>query len=353
MTVDDTTQRAKELSVMGSTVACFGELLLRLNAPGRSRLLQMPRLEVHFGGAEANVAVSLARLGHPSAVISIVPDNALGRACVAELRKHGVMTDAIRFTIGRMGLYFVEAGAIQRPTEVLYDRAGSAFAAASPDMIDWDETLAGCSWLHVSGITPAVGPNAVEAALRSVRAARRLGLSVSFDCNYRARLWQSWGGDAARILRELAAEADLLFGDDRVLAMMLERDFNTGTPAERFERAANHAFSAFGHMARIATTVRVQHSIDQQELAALMSTRGKLVRTGRRALAGVVDRIGAGDAFAAGMLHGLLSSLADDAMLEFALAAACIKHSIPGDFNLTSVHEIEALIRDRALDVRR
>jgi 2-dehydro-3-deoxygluconokinase len=338
---------------VASSVTCFGELLLRLNAPGRELLLQTPRLEVHCGGAEANVAVSLACFGHSVSMISVVPDNPLGRASIAELRRHGVQTDGIRFAPGRMGLYFLSTGAVQRASEVLYDRAGSSFAAAAPALVDWDEALAGTSWLHVSGVTAAIGPKAAQAAMLAVKAARRAKITVSFDCNYRAKLWEAWGGDPASGLRALAAEADLLFADDRVIALMLGREFEAVTAAERFESAADEAFRSFRHLQRVATTIRVQHSSDHHELSAIMNARGRVTSTGRRQLPGIVDRIGAGDAFAAGLLHGLLASLDDEASLEFALVAACLKHSLPGDYNLFGVGDVENAIADRSWDVKR
>ena len=156
---------------------------------------------------------------------SVVPDNPLGKACIGELRRHGVHTEAIHTGVGRMGLYFLTVGAGHRPSEVLYDRAESAFALASPELMDWREILAGVSWLHVSGVTPAVGPNAAEAALRAVRMARAQGRFVSFDCNYRAKLWQRWQGDARVILREIVAESDLLFAEERDMALILGREF--------------------------------------------------------------------------------------------------------------------------------
>ena len=190
-------------------VVCFGELLLRFSAPGHELLLQTPRLDVHVGGAEANVAVGLARLGRPAAMISAVPDNALGQAALGELRRHGVDVAGVQTLPGRMGLYFLSAGAVTRPFEVLYDRAASAFALAQPDLIDWDAALAGASWLHLSGVTPALGARAAEAAIRAAEGAVRLGVPVSFDGNYRAKLWAAWEGDGPAILRRLMAAADL------------------------------------------------------------------------------------------------------------------------------------------------
>lgn len=335
------------------TVICFGESLLRLNAPGHELLLQSRALNVHFGGAESNVAVALARFGHDARMVSVLPDNALGHACRAELRMHGVNVSGIRFAPGRMGLYFMANGGVQRAADVLYDRAGSAFAQAPADLVDWDEALAGSAWLHVSGITPALGHQAARATVNAVRAARRLGVAVSFDCNYRAKLWSSRGADPAQGLREVAEQADLLFADDRALSLMLGRGFDGESVTERFRSASDAALAAFPHLRCVTATSRIHHSADHHELSALMNAGGRLLITDRHALDGIVDRIGAGDAFAAGILHGRIAALGDGETLDFALATACLKHSIPGDRCLFGVHEIEDAIANHGRDVRR
>jgi 2-dehydro-3-deoxygluconokinase len=336
-----------------SGFACFGELLLRLSAPNNELLLQTGSLTVHIGGAEANVAVSLARFGHTALMASVVPDNPLGQACIGELRRHGVRTEVIQTGPGRMGLYFLTIGAGHRPSEVLYDRADSAFAMASPGLMDWREILSGVRWLHVSGVTPALGPDAAQAALRAVRMARELGRSVSFDCNYRSKLWERWRGDARSILRDLIAESDLLFAEERDMALILGRDFMEGSAHERFEAAATEALAQFPHLQRIATTVRTQKSVDHHELAAKLMTRNGLWTTRTYSIGRIVDRIGSGDAFAAGVLHGLETGLESQAMVDFGLAAACLKHSIPGDFNLIGVADVHNLLRDAGFTVRR
>jgi 2-dehydro-3-deoxygluconokinase len=324
-----------------------------LSAPGNELLFQSGSLNVHIGGAEANVAVSLALLGHKAVVASVVPDSPLGRACVGELRRHGVRTEAVHIGSGRMGLYFLTVGAGHRPSEVLYDRADSAFALASPERMDWREILSDVSWLHVSGVTPAVGPNTAEAALRAVRAARAQGRFVSFDCNYRAKLWQRWQGDARTILREIVAESDLLFAEERDMALILGRDFQTMPAHERFQASAAEALATFPRLQRIATTVRSQRSVDDHDLAAKLMSRNGLITTRTYSIGRIIDRIGSGDAFAAGVLHGLESRLGDQATLDFGLAAACLKHSIPGDFNLSSVADVHNLLQDAGFTVRR
>jgi 2-dehydro-3-deoxygluconokinase len=334
-------------------VACYGEVLLRLTAPQHGTLLQHPSLEVNVGGAEANVAVSLTHFGHPAALVTVLPDNPLGHAALGEFRRHGVRTEAVQFRPGRMGLYFLTAGAGHRPSEVLYDRAESAFALAPPDLIDWDLALADYSWLHLSGITPAVSPPAAEAALRAVRAARARGVSVSFDCNYRAKLWERWHGSARTILGELVNEADLLFAEQRDIALILGHDYDQVPAEQRFRKAATEALEAFPRLQRIATTVRVQHNVDDHDLAAVIGSRAGLWTTRRYSLGQIVDRIGSGDAFAAGVLHALLRGCDDQAVADFGLAAACLKHSIPGDFNRVGVADVRHLLQDTGFTVRR
>jgi len=334
-------------------VACYGEVLLRLTAPHHGTLLQQPSLEVNVGGAEANVAVSLTHFGHPAYLVTVLPDNVLGHAALGEFRRHGVRTEAVQFRPGRMGLYFLTAGAGHRPSEVLYDRAESAFALAPPDLIDWDLALADCTWLHLSGITPAVSPPAAESALRAVRAARARGVSVSFDCNYRAKLWERWQGSAKAILAELVNETDLLFAEQRDIGLILGRDYERVSAEERFQTAASEALDAFPRLQRITTTVRVQRNVDDHDLAAVISTRAGSWKTRRYSLGQIVDRIGSGDAFAAGVLHAVLSGCDEQRTVDFGLAAACIKHSIPGDFNRVGVADVQHLLQDTGFTVRR
>jgi 2-dehydro-3-deoxygluconokinase len=344
---------SRETAAPRSGFACFGELLLRLSAPGNELLLQSGSLNVHIGGAEANVAVSLARWGHRSHMASVVPDNPLGKACIGELRRHGVHTEATHTGPGRMGLYFLTVGAGHRPSEVLYDRADSAFALAAPDRMNWDEILAPVSWLHVSGVTPALGPDAAAAALRAVRTARAQGRLVSFDCNYRAKLWQRWQGDARGILRQIVAEADLLFAEERDVALILGREFEALPAQERFQASAAEALATFPHLKRVATTVRSQRSVDDHDLAARLMSRTGMITTRTYSIGRIIDRIGSGDAFAAGVLHGIETRLDDQSTLDFGLAAACLKHSIPGDFNLSDFADVHNLLQDTGFTVRR
>lgn len=333
-------------------IVCFGELLLRLGAPGRERLLQSRRLDVHVGGAEANVAVSLARFGHKVRMVSILAGNALGDETLGELRRHGVDTSFTVRAPGRMGLYFLSHGAVRRPSEILYDRAASAFALAAPDTIDWPRALKGRSWFHLSGVTPAIGPGAAEAALRAVRAARGQGLNVSFDGNYRAGLWAAWPGDGPAILREILGHAEIAFINERDIALILGRSFGADEAAAR-KTAFAAAFAAFPDLQLIAATARRQESVERHLVSAELVTRSGAWRSRVHDLSGVVDRIGAGDAFAAGVLHGLMTGRGRQYAVDFGAAAAALKHSIPGDMNIASVADVEAAMTDQGLDVRR
>jgi 2-dehydro-3-deoxygluconokinase len=336
-----------------ATVACFGEMLLRLSSPDNELLLQSGRLLAHFGGAEANVAVSLAHFGHSARVLTTLPDNPIGDAAAGELRRHGVDARFVTRRPGRMGIYFLTPGAVRRPSEVLYDRAGSAFAESGPETYDFETALAGCDWLHLSGITPAVSAQASAAALAAVRTAHRLGVKVAFDGNYRAKLWAAWGGDARPVLKEILAHADLLFGDDRDVALILEQNFTETDSVARRLAAAEVAFKAFPKLQRMVCTLRTEHALCRQGLGGFMATRQGSHLAPELMLEGVVDRIGTGDAFAAGVLHGLTTGLDADGALRFGLAAGAYKHSVPGDFNFARLTDIEAALSEAGLHVRR
>ncbi len=341
---------------MSHHVLCFGELLLRLGAPGNERLLQSPRFDVNVGGAEANVAVSLACFGHRVEFAGAVADNALGAAARAALRAFGVGTGALRVEQGRMGLYFLATGSGLRASSVTYDRAESAFAIADPAGYDWPARVAGIDLLHVSGITPAVSAGAATAALAATRAARAAGALVSFDANFRPQLWAARDASPAPTLHALFAEADVAFADHRDMAVVLgaTEHAEEADPAARIVAAARRAFAAFPNLRWMAATVRETHGADDNSLAAvLVARRGEVHLAPARRLSGIVDRIGAGDAFAAGVLHGLLRGQADGEALSFGHAAACLKHTLPGDFSTFDGAMVEAAMRGDAPDVRR
>jgi 2-dehydro-3-deoxygluconokinase len=329
----------------------FGEILLRLSAPGRELMLQSGRLDVHVGGAEANVAVALAGLGHAVRMASAVPDNPLGRAAVTFLRGQGVDCSGVSHREGRMGLYFLTPGAGLRASEVTYDRAGSSFAQAGADDFAWPTLFAGATRLHLSGITPALGPRSVEAALAAVRAAKAAGLKVSFDCNYRARLWESWNSDPRAVLTELVGATDVLFGNHRDVSLLLGREFSGDGP-ERRREAALAAFAAFPNLRVIASTARHAEDADRHRIAARIDTPDTVHQTDEVTVSGIVDRIGAGDAFAAGVLDGLIAGDDLDRAVHGGLALGCLKHSLPGDASLFRRADIDAFL-EGGLDVRR
>ncbi|MGE4069944.1 MAG: sugar kinase [Lysobacterales bacterium] len=339
---------------MSLQMVCFGELLLRLGAPGRQLLLQSPQFEVHFGGAEANVAASLAQWGHEVLMVSTVASGPLGAAAVGELRRFGVNTRGVHSGDGRMGLYYLINGAIHRPSEVLYDRADSAFARADPSSYDWKSLLAKTGWLHLSGVTPALGERAAAAAQDAATQACELGVRVAFDGNYRSRLWDAWNGHPRARLSALVENCELLFASDRDIAVLLDSEERSDDAGERFRSAAARAFAAFPRLQRMASTIRLQHSVDHHSLSAIMADRsGRLQQTPRYEITPIVDRIGTGDAFAAGVLHGLATAMDDATALHFGLGAACLKHSIPGDINRVSADDVDAFVADRGFHVRR
>ncbi len=335
-------------------VVCFGEVLLRFSAPDGEVLLQSPHLRVTIGGAEANVAVGLARLGDAARMISVVPDNALAHAALGELRRWGVDVGGVRFGPGRMGLYFLTPGAGLRPSDILYDRVGAAFARADPAAVDWNAELDGAARLHVSGVTPAIGPNGAAAAERAVAAANRLGVPVSFDGNYRSKLWAEWDGDGPAILGSILAGADLAFVSDQDVGLILGRRFDSRDPAQRLVAAAEAAFAAFPRLTRVAATTRLRHEVGRQTVAGHLVARGAApVATRAYEMSAIVDRIGGGDAFAAGLIHVLLAGQDDQAALDFAVAAAVAKHAVWGDFNLASAEDIAGILSGEVSDVRR
>lgn len=332
-------------------ILCFGEILLRMAPPGRQLLRHAARLDVHVGGAEANVAVALATLGHPVRAATVLPANALGDAALDFLRAHGVDTGAVRRGEGRMGLYFLSQGAGLRASEILYDREASAFALAGPDDFDWSTMLDGVELLHISGITPALGPRSCDLAVAAAEAASRRGIAISFDGNFRARLWASWAGDPQPILHRLFGMASILFGNHRDLSLVLGRDL-AGDGADRRRAAAEAAFEAFPRLELIASTAREIDDAETHRVAARVDRREASAQTEALVIGGIVDRIGTGDAFAAGVLHALRQDDDLDTIARTGLALAALKHSLPGDASPLGLDHLTPFLR-KEYDVRR
>jgi 2-dehydro-3-deoxygluconokinase len=340
----------------GRTVVALGEILLRLKAPGHERLLQTPMLEATFGGAEANVAMSLAGFGLPARMATVLPEGPLGDAAVAELRRAGVDASHVRRRGERLGLYFLEAGAGPRPSRVVYDRAGSAFALVGAGAFDWDALLDGAGWLHVSGITPAVSAAAAALCLDAVRAADERGLTVSCDYNHRAKLWR-WGRAAPDVMREVMQHVHVgIAGREDcqhvlgVAAPDVPADLADGAPnPAHYQALGERVLGEFPRLRLQVITLRASHSASRNDWSACVVERdgggSRFVASRRYALTDMVDRVGAGDAFSAGLLYGLVTGRAVADALEFATAASVLKHSIPGDVNRVGVAEVEALLR--------
>jgi 2-dehydro-3-deoxygluconokinase len=323
-------------------VVTFGEMLLRLSPPGHERLLQTPTLVAHFGGAEANVAVSLAHFGLESVYVTCLPENAIGDAAIRALRAEGVRTEHVRRGGDRMGIYFVEYGAGQRPSTVLYDRARSGVCTNDLSTLEWSRILDGAAWLHVTGITPALGGPLAVSTADAIAAARRTGMVTSLDLNYRRLLWTE--GDARRVLTPIASSVDVLIANDEHLETILGIEVRDGA----VEEAARQAADRFG-LSLVAVTLREGRSARDTGWGAVLWDRDRgALHVGHRYDVDIVDRIGAGDAFAAGLIYAVVSRRDPGAALQFAVAAGALKHTIPGDFNRVSVTEVDQLVAGNA-----
>jgi 2-dehydro-3-deoxygluconokinase len=326
----------------------FGEVMLRLKSPGHERLLQSPALEASFGGGEANVAVSLANFGIDTAFVTALPANAIADAAIAELRRFGVDTTHIARTGKRIGIYFLETGANQRPSTVTYDRSDSSIATASPDSFDWPTIFAGASWLHITGITPALSASAAELSLEACRQAQQFGLTVSCDFNYRGKLWK-YGRSAPEVMTELVRHVDIGIANEEDCQKSLGIGTGlgvTGTKIDhgRYETLTAKVMEAFPNLSRLAITLRESHSADHNGWSSCLRNKSGFIVAQRYDITDIVDRVGGGDSFAAGLIYGLARLASDADALAFATAASCLKHSISGDFNRVTTAEVEKLM---------
>lgn len=336
---------------MAQPIVCFGELLFRLTPPGAQLMVQAATLHIDVGGAEANVAAALASLGHRVRFAGLVSDNPLGDRAVAALRSAGVDTGTLARAPGRMGLYFMEAGAGPRPSAITYDRAGSAFAQADPTAIDFAGALAGTRLLHSGGITPALGQNGVALAKAAHAAAKAANVSICFDGNYRSQLWSAWNSDPRAILTDLVGDATILIGNHRDISLLLGKSFS-GDGADRRREASEAAFAAFPKLELIASTARHLVTSDHHRISARVDLRDAAHQTDEIAITGIVERIGTGDAFAAGVLHAWLGGGDVQAIAETGLALTALKHTIPGDMCLIGRAALEGFSAGGG-DVRR
>ena len=333
-----------------SKVITFGEIMLRLNPPGFNRITETRTFEALYAGGEANVAASLACYNQQTEFVSRVPANDLGDACIAYLRQHGIGTSHILRGGDRLGIYFLEAGAAQRASKVVYDRAGSSFAAIKPGMVDWKTVFQGADWFHWTGITPAVSEGAALACAEAIGVARQMGITVSCDLNYRAKLWK-WGKKAGEVMQDLVAGCDVAVGNEEDAEKVFgitapEADVTGGkVEAEQYRFVCEKLAERFPNLKTVAVTLRGSISASHNTWSGALWQGGAFYTAPVYDIVPIVDRVGGGDSFVGGLIYGLRTYGADAGKaLHFAVAASCLKHSIPGDFNAVTVAEVEALM---------
>lgn len=333
-----------------SRVVTFGEIMLRLKSPEHERLFQAPALEATFGGGEANVAVSLAVFGRPAAFVTALPENPVADGAVRQLRGYGVDVGGIRRTTsGRLGIYFLETGANQRASTVVYDREGSAIQAVRPGDFDWPRLFAGASWFHLTGITPALSQSAADTTLEAVKAAQAARLKVSLDLNYRKKLW-NYGKRPPEVMTELVRHVDVVVANEEDIQMCLAIEADGvdvaggQVSAAAYRSLTRKVKKAYPNLSAVAVTLRASKSADRNGWSAVLDGSGYFSSRSYD-IDDIVDRVGGGDSFSAGLIFGLTEWPQDESRaLEFAVAASCLKHSIPGDFNLATRAEVEALL---------
>lgn len=328
-------------------VITFGEIMLRLSTPGHMRFVQAETFDVCYGGGEANVAVSLANYGLDAAFVTKVPDHEIGQAAVNHLRRFGVDTNFIARGGNRLGIYYLETGAAQRPSKVIYDRAYSAIAEADPDEFNWKEIFAGADWFHFTGITPALSAKASTITLEACQAAKEMGLTVSVDLNYRQKLWTP--EEANQTMSQLMPYVDVCIGNEedaeKIFGIKAKNtDIARGDINHKaYEEVARQLMSRF-NFKYVASSLRESHSASDNGWSAMLFD-GQRAYYSRKYAIHLVDRVGGGDSFAAGLIYGLITGSEPQAALEFAVAASALKQTIPGDFNLVSKKEVETLVK--------
>lgn len=335
-----------------SKVVTFGEIMLRLATPEHLRFRQARSFNATFGGGEANVAVSLANYGIDVDYVTRLPQNDLGAACAAELRSFGVGTSNIVYGGERLGIYYLETGAVARPSKVIYDRAHSSAATVERGMIDWEQVLASADWFHWTGITPAISASAAEVCLDACRAANRLGVKVSCDLNYRKNLWK-YGKTAAEVMPALVECCDVILGNEedaeKVFGIKPEGFDAASTQGEvdaaAFRSVCTQLMARFPRAKKVVITLRGSINADHNTWGGVLFDGETLYRSPRYDITDIVDRVGGGDSFMGGLIYGLLTYDDDQRALNFAAAASALKHTIYGDFNMVSVAEVENLMK--------
>ena len=329
-------------------IITFGEIMLRLKSPEHERFFQQPRLEATFGGGEANVAVSLSILGKQGVFVTALPDNPIGGGAVSALHSHGVDVSFIKKTKGRMGIYYLESGANQRASNVVYDREYTSISLAKPGDFDWKTIFTDAGWFHITGITPALSETTAALSLEAVKAAKDAGCIVSIDLNYRKKLW-NYGKKASEIMSGLVPYADVIIANEEDIQKALEIsapvDVTSGElDTKTYKILAEKVKAAYPNVSVVAITLRESHSADHNGWSAALHGKTGFYLSKKYEITDIVDRVGGGDSFAAGLIFGLLEFGSDEEKaLNFATAASCLKHSIPGDFNLATRKEVESL----------
>lgn len=326
----------------------FGEIMLRLKSPGHERFFQSPSLEATFGGGEANVAVALANYGFDSAFVTALPGNDIGDAAIRELRSFGVDTGAVIRSGNRLGIYFLETGANQRPSKVIYDRAGSSICDAAPGDFDWAGIFNAAKWFHITGITPALSQSAARLSLEAVKAAKKNNVTVSCDFNFRSKLWK-YGKSAPEVMDELVSYIDVGIANEedcqKSLGVTVDVDVESGElGTDTYKALTEKIMGVYPNLSVMAITLRESKSADCNGWSACLRDRDGFRLSRHYDISDIIDRVGGGDSFASALIYGL--NVYDDRQqsLEFAAAASCLKHSIPGDFNRVSVDEVEKLM---------
>lgn len=329
-------------------VLTFGEIMLRLKTPGQERFFQSPIFEATFGGGEANVAVSLANYGMDVIYLTVLPENTIGDECLKEIHKFNVDVSRVQRGKGRMGIYFLEGGANQLPSKVVYDRADSSIALATLGDINWEKAFTDVNWFHITGITPAISESAMELSMQGVKEAKKRNITVSCDLNYRKNLWK-YGKHVAEVMRELVMYVDVLIANEedvqRALEITTEVVVESGElDPEKYRDLSNKVLAAYPNMKLIAITLRESKSADWNNWAACMNDGKNFCVSKRYEIRNIVDRVGGGDSFAGGLIYGLNHYQDNQQALEFAVAASCLKHSILGDFNRIYTSDVEKLM---------
>jgi 2-dehydro-3-deoxygluconokinase len=319
-------------------IVCFGEIMLRLSTPNQERILQTRQLEVQYGGSEANVAVSIAQLGAISTFITRLPYTELGQAALSEVRRYNVVINQSVFGGERLGLYFLETGTGNRPSKVIYDRADSGMATLKRGMIDWETVFENATWFHWSGITPAISKSAADSTLEAIQAAQRYGLRISCDLNYRSNLW-NYGKLPSEIMPKLLRGCDVVLGDGDTIKTYF------GIEGIDYEDITKKTFAAFPKLKYIAMTARRAFHASHNAYKGFLHDGKTMYESREYDIPDINDRIGAGDAFMASLIFQLSKNAPPQYATDFAAAAAALKHTIPGDFNLVTEKEIEALMK--------